>query len=895
MLQWSAFFASRKDNQTAVQEPALQPVIVAATRSERSDPPQEKNVREAVHQAEISFGKFLDFQHGPVFLDARKSRGRGMGELRCMLANVSKRILNRAPPQAALCNDIQRALPRIRANAKRPVILRQELPGLVAQGLSSWWQSFNESVIQSHADLLAAALRQMSDACEIVSFDTPGLRDVLIIDPPWLLHDVVGVLLSPDNFPPPRVRYDKNGRATRKRMQAALKANFGSQLDHGKTLHMVAEIGLCILDTDQERTGDDDDVIVPSKMDISRNLHAVLLPGHLVAIWFGIELLCCEVPLSVCLFPQVQVYLHNYLLQHCKQKPIMWPGGIAVALCHEHVVGIVEARRSRMAIDIIVQGTEATRRTCFCLLQALKEQTLLKAQQFSPGSDITEMILSSRELSSLDWSRSDSVPRITYDRSYAEKAIEHGNIRPQHDDPNLCVLEDAFNLMAIPPTHVSLMTTNGRKRFCFAMNSSPLSREKAPKWQELARCLGMPRHERPPVDSARSTDPTNVILQWWSRRSEQNTIECLLAVVKGMQHPEAAAILQKELTYSLNILPGEPEPASELEFGFELPDHCEDDGSSPRIPLSALVLKKRSLAAPMAIDHHRSLPTPVHDLSSDPMQPAMDNTGSSTAPVKERSLLPAPPFSGKEPGPTSASAKGPKEHSSPPTRATEHSLPSAVVKEPHLAPSAFAPAGAAVMDHRTSPALEHCGTGHWSKPSPIPCQVADTKDNPPPTSVAEDTPLLPSSLAAVIEQSFQSFSTLPASKHVEEDAASEPFHAHATVIKPKPPLGSAGEHSPQVGADPNAFKLGCSALETGEQYVGRVVVGDEDLPANTAEAHSTKTVHFGLALRRAAQITQECCSVREEAHEGTALTNTQIMDVANMFHNSFECKQLAVR
>ena len=350
VLQWSAFFASRKDNQAAMQEPALQPVIVAATRSERADPPQEQNVREAVHQADISFGKFLDFQHGPVFLDARKSRGRGIGELRCMLADVSKHILNRAPPQAALCNDIQRALPRIRANVKQPMILRQDLPGLVAEGLSTKRHSFDKSVIQSHADLLAAALRQMSDACEILSFDTPGLQNVLIIDPPWLLHDVIGALLSPGNFPPPCVQYDKNGRATRKRVEAALKANFGSLLDHGKTLHMVVEIGLCILDSDQQRTGDDEDVIVPSKMEISRNLHAVLLPGDLVAIWFGIELLCSEVPLSVCLFPQLQVYLHNYLLQHCKQKPIMWSGhtgGLAVALCHEHVMGIVEARRSR--------------------------------------------------------------------------------------------------------------------------------------------------------------------------------------------------------------------------------------------------------------------------------------------------------------------------------------------------------------------------------------------------------------------------------------------------------------------------------------------------------------------------------------------------------------------
>ena len=904
VLQWSAFFASRKDNQAAVREPALQPVIVAATRSETANPTQKDNVGEAVHQADVSFGKFLNFQHGPVFLDARKSWGRGIRELRCMLADVSKDILKKAPPQAALCNDIQRALPRIRANAKhkRPMISRQDLPGLVAEGLSTRRHSFDESVIQSHADLLAAALRQMSDACEILSFDTPRLQDVLIIDPPWLLHDVIGVLLSPAKFPPPRVQYDKNGRAKRKRVEAVLKANFGSLLDHGNTLHMIAEIGLCILNADwEQRIGNDEDVIVPSKMEISRNLHTVLLPGDLVTIWFGIELLCSEVPLSVCLFPQLQVYLHNYLLQHCKQRPIMWSGGIAVALCHEHAVGIVEARRSRMAIDIIVQGTEATRRTCFCLLRALKEQTLLKMQQFSPGSDITERILSSRELSSLEWSKSDSVPKITYDRSYAEKAIEHGNIRPQHDDSSLCVLENAFNLMAIPPTHVSLMTTNGRKRFCYAMNCSPLSREKAPKWKELARCLGMPRHERPPAESGRSTDPSNVILQWWSQRSAQNTIERLMAVVKGMQHPEAVAILDKELRYSLNVLPGEPEPAPELEFGHQSPDHCEDDGISPGVPPPALVQEQCSSAVP--IDHHSSLSTPVHGLFSNPVRPVMDGSSSSTAHVQECSLLPTPPSSGKEHGPTYASTNehhlplgasvSAQENSSPPTHATEpcDSPPSAIniVNEHHVAQSAF-------MDHHTSPGLEDGSTGHGPKQSPVHCHVAEATDGPPPASVGTLEPLPPSLLSAVTKQTPPSFSTMPASESVSEHAGLQLFPA--PVIQRNTLLGSAMEHSPQLGAASNAVQLGRSQLDTGEQHAHAywVVVEDEDLPATTGEAQSTKTAHSDVALCvRAAQITQERRSVRrEEAHEASALGGTQLVEVANMFYDTFECKQLAV-
>ena len=151
VLKWSAFLASRSDRSNRQHEANLQPVIVVATRSESATASQMENVEKAVHKAEglEAFRKFLHFQHGPVYVDARKSWGQGTERLRLLLADVAKDVLKRAPPQAALCNDIQRALPAIRAKVKRPIVSRREFPGLVAQGLSSWWQPFDKSVIEA--------------------------------------------------------------------------------------------------------------------------------------------------------------------------------------------------------------------------------------------------------------------------------------------------------------------------------------------------------------------------------------------------------------------------------------------------------------------------------------------------------------------------------------------------------------------------------------------------------------------------------------------------------------------------------------------------------------------------------------------------------------------------
>ena len=679
VLKWSAFFASRHDNKTFQQKPNRQPVLVVATRSESASPAQKENVEKAANRAQRSFGQFLDF-HGSVCLDARKSWSQGMKQLRNLLAEMTKTILKRAPPQAALCNDIQRALPWIRANVKQPIVLRDQLPELVAQGLSTWRRSFDKTVIQSHTDLLDAALRQMSDACEIISFDTPELKDVLVIRPPWLLHDVIGILLSPANFQPPRVLYDQAGQANRKQAEDALEANLGQVLEKGATLQMVAQLGLCILDEDSKGSAEEG-IIVPSKLETVRNLGAILSAGDLTTIWFGIELLCSEVPLSVCLFPQLQVHLFNFLGKYCKHRPIMWSGGIAAALPHEQVVGIVEARRGRMAIDIIVQGTEATRRTCFRMLQVLKEQTLLKVQKFSPGSDFVEKILSSRELSSLDWIDSKNAPKITYERSYAEKAMksEHGKIRPQHDDASLIVLEDAFNLMAIPSTHACLMTTDGYQRFCHEMNSSPPFGENSAKWKELARHLDMPPLKVPSMDSASVVNPTDVILQWWSRCSALHTINRLLEAVESLGHPEAATILERELRLSMNTLPGESEPSTKPDRGGN-PPASNRENTPPQTASRSSVLEH----SPSCAEHvtaHSTLPTPAMTGSSLP------------APVMARRSLPAPVTA---------------HSSSPATVLTHSSSPAPVTKH--------SPLPDPVMTHSSSPVPI---TVHSSSPSPV--------------------------------------------------------------------------------------------------------------------------------------------------------------------------------
>ena len=88
-MKWSAFYASRYQPQlTAGPQLAStsldllrRPVVVVATRSQEAGSGERRNVIDSFSQAKECYGKLLDFQEGPSFVDARKSWAEGDGGL----------------------------------------------------------------------------------------------------------------------------------------------------------------------------------------------------------------------------------------------------------------------------------------------------------------------------------------------------------------------------------------------------------------------------------------------------------------------------------------------------------------------------------------------------------------------------------------------------------------------------------------------------------------------------------------------------------------------------------------------------------------------------------------------------------------------------------------------
>ena len=543
-MKWCAFYASRYRPRLqagqASSRPGLdspqQPVVVVATRLAEADAGNRRNVIDSFGKAKQRYTRFLNFQDGPLFVDARKSWAEATRALRRNIAKVKESLLNRDLRQPALCRDVQRALPEIRKAVQRPIILREKLYAHFARAVKSSPHAFSESVLASHEEVFEAVLRKMSDAAEIVSFQKPSLKKYLVIEPQWLLSHIVGILMSPEHFPPPHVVY-QHGRTKRALAEAAVD---NPHVPGKETLEMVAQLGLCILE--------EEDMIAPSKLDTKRDVTTWIARVDL-DIYFGIRFSCEHVPMSPALFPQLQVHLYNKFLDICGQVSKLWKDGIRLTLLNSRAEGLLEARRDQMAINISVRGSSSFPRDAYQLLQLLREQVLYMAEEFSPGSDMAVKILSSNELSTLADKGSIEAPLIAYKEQDVKDAMER-TPRPIRSEDGTGEPEDPFSLMVLPSTHLLLMASTTRTRFCNVVNASGGSDGESCCWLNLSERLNLLDISQ---QITRATpNPTGELLDAWSRRSAQNTVERLLDVVKTLQHQEAVAILEEELREMTN-------------------------------------------------------------------------------------------------------------------------------------------------------------------------------------------------------------------------------------------------------------------------------------------------------------------------------------------------------
>ena len=415
-LKWCSLFASRN-------QPTLtpSPLLLIATRADRGTEKEQQAVMGVYHEIKQTFSKSFQFPCSkPLFIDARKSWGGLTVELRQVLNQLHRKLVSDGDSlrQPALCQSIEESLPALQATASSPVVLKEKFIEFMLPRLGYRLQLKPETDASGVVSLFDKALKYLSGYASVLAFNQPLAQRYVVINPQWLLSDIVGRLMSEHPLPGPYVHYD-NGYAQASDVVAALETE---HLPGPEALEMVAGLGFCL---EQVSRGT---VLNPSKLlGYRREEHWSKNAAMIVNA--GRRLKCKgSVAIASAFFPRLQVHFyHRYLVDYDEKLP-MWMGGIRlVAGQLSSVEALIEADPKNLSIDIIVRGREGSQRECADLLHSLTEETLQTAVEISPGSELCLFFLSKLELDKLSPAGLPSRPLVEYAEDRVLRAISCGS------------------------------------------------------------------------------------------------------------------------------------------------------------------------------------------------------------------------------------------------------------------------------------------------------------------------------------------------------------------------------------------------------------------------------------------------------------------------------------
>ena len=400
------------------------PLLLIATRADTATQQQNSAVLSVYRDIKQTFNEYFRFPCSkPLFIDARKSWNELTIELRQVLNRLHQEVIGNGNSRRmpAVCRSIEESLPALRKTMFSPVMLKEQfikfmLPRIRLRGQTD---VVTQTVTGSSAivSLFDKALKYLSGYAAVLFFDQSLVDHYVVIDPRWLLIDIVGRLMAEPPLPGPHIHYD-SGYAKTGNVVAALETE---HLSGREALEMVVGLGFCL----EQKSADT--VLNPSKLR-ARRLDKHWRQTAVMVVNAGRRLKCKgTVAIASAFFAHLQVHFyHRYLCDHDERLP-MWTGGIRlVARQRSSVEAIIESDPSNRSIDIIVRGREGSERDCADLLHSLTEETLQKATEISPGSQLRLFFLSKSELNDLSPAGLPSRPLVEYSEERVLRAISRG-------------------------------------------------------------------------------------------------------------------------------------------------------------------------------------------------------------------------------------------------------------------------------------------------------------------------------------------------------------------------------------------------------------------------------------------------------------------------------------
>ena len=146
-----------------------------------------------------------------------------MVQLRQALGQLHEEVRNHdnSPQQPAVCQSIVNHLPTLRQEMGVPVVSKRKFEDFMQSRVGLQVGVLTAESTAAWKALIDKALKFLSGFATVLSFSLPLAQDYVVIEPQWLLSDIVGRLMSEPPLPDPFVRYD-NGFAEKEEVIKAL-------------------------------------------------------------------------------------------------------------------------------------------------------------------------------------------------------------------------------------------------------------------------------------------------------------------------------------------------------------------------------------------------------------------------------------------------------------------------------------------------------------------------------------------------------------------------------------------------------------------------------------------------------------------------------------------------
>ena len=238
-FKWCSLFAGR--NQPT---PTPWPLMMIVTRADKANNLQMGAVEVAFNNIKRTFGGHFRFPFSKLFfIDAREPADGLMTEFRQSLSALHAELLAQDQPlcQPAICRSITENLQALRKSIAAPIISKDEFTKFMLPRIKITEndRAFSDAAL---AGIIDSAVQYLTGSATLLTFSHPSTQDLVVIDPPWLLSDIVGRLMAEPPLPGPYVTY-ANGFAD--------KDDFIAKLETKHTpgqvaLEMCSGLGFCL-------------------------------------------------------------------------------------------------------------------------------------------------------------------------------------------------------------------------------------------------------------------------------------------------------------------------------------------------------------------------------------------------------------------------------------------------------------------------------------------------------------------------------------------------------------------------------------------------------------------------------------------------------------------------